>query len=111
MSKDICVAPVNIHLHHIKSIIHPKIAISAQNVSAFKEGAYTGEITTSQLKDIGIMNSIIGHSERRTIFTESDQTIAAKQKLLQEAGMTSILCIGEKLEEREANMTWNVCKR
>ena len=107
----ICIAPINIHLPYVHSLAKPHILTSAQNVSAYNEGAYTGEITAKQLKDIGINWSIIGHSERRNIFGESDSIIGIKQKHLQNAGMNSILCIGEKLNERESNKTWEVCER
>jgi triosephosphate isomerase len=74
-------------------------------------GAYTGSHTIDQVKDAGIPWVLIGHSERRSILGESDAAVATKTKLTVEAGLKPILCIGESLQEREANQTLDVCFR
>jgi triosephosphate isomerase len=82
-----------------------------QSLDVHKSGAYTGEIAGSMLKDYGCTYAIVGHSERRALFGESDELVAAKFKAAQEAGLVPILCVGETLEEREANRTESVVAR
>ena len=71
------------------------VHVAAQNVSKFGEGAYTGEVAASALVDFGIQWVIIGHSERRTLFGECDETVAKKIGQSQEKGLKIIFCIGE----------------
>ena len=78
-----------------------EIKVAGQNVSQFDEGAYTGEVSTSMLKDIGVDDVIIGHSERREKFLESDEIINAKVKKALEYDLSVILCLGESLEIKE----------
>ncbi len=78
------------------------IGFGAQNVHYEPSGAYTGEISVEMLKEIGVNYCIVGHSERREYFAETDQTVNLKLKSLLEAGITPILCVGESLEVREA---------
>ncbi|HZQ23983.1 MAG TPA: triose-phosphate isomerase [Terriglobales bacterium] len=87
------------------------VAIGGQNVYWEKEGAYTGEISTGMLLAVGCTHVIIGHSERRQYFGESDDTVNLKLKAALEAGLTPIVCVGEVLEEREANLTDDVLRR
>lgn len=87
------------------------VEISAQNVFNKSSGAYTGEISPDQVKDLGAKWTLTGHSERRTIIKESDEFIAEKTKFALEQGLSVILCIGETLEERKANITLEVCAR
>lgn len=68
----VLVSPVHLHLPLAKKLLNPKVILSAQNVSQFKNGAYTGEISAQQLKDFGIDWTLIGHSERRTYFGETN---------------------------------------
>jgi triosephosphate isomerase len=88
-----------------------RVAIGAQNLHWEKEGAYTGEICTSMLVAIGVTHVIIGHSERRQYFCETDDTVNLKLKSALSAGLTPIVCVGEVLEEREANLTDDVLRR
>lgn len=85
-----------------------KVALGAQNVSEHESGAFTGEVAPSMLKDIGCTYVIVGHSERRAMYGESSEQVAAKFKAAQAAGLTPILCLGESLEEREAGTTEQV---
>ena len=82
-----------------------KVALGAQNVSEHESGAFTGETAPSMLKDVGCEYVIVGHSERRAIYGETSEQVAAKFAAAQAAGVTPILCVGESLEEREAGTT------
>src|SRR5580700_1468930 len=87
------------------------VAIGAQNLHWGKEGAYTGEISASMLLAVGCTRVIIGHSERRQYFGETDDIVNLKLKAALEAGLTPIVCVGEVLEEREAGLTEDVLRR
>ena len=80
-------------------------AWGGQNLDTHKSGAYTGEVSGPMLKDAGCAYVIVGHSERRAMYGETDQIVAVKFKAAQEAGLIPILCVGELLAEREANQT------
>jgi triosephosphate isomerase len=77
-------------------------------VSDKKEGAYTGEICVSQVKDVGATWTILGHSERRQMYHETDAIVASKTKFALDSGLSVILCCGETLEEREAGKTIDI---
>jgi triosephosphate isomerase len=87
------------------------IAWGAQNVSEHAQGAYTGEVSAAMLAEFGCRYVIVGHSERRQLYGESDAAVAAKFAAVQGAGMTPILCVGESLAEREAGRTEEVVAR
>src|SRR5262249_4342812 len=87
------------------------LAWGAQNVSEHAQGAYTGEVAAAMVKDFGCRYVIVGHSERRQLYGESDATVAAKFKAVHGQGMTPILCVGETLDEREAGRTEEVVAR
>jgi triosephosphate isomerase len=87
------------------------VVIGAQDLHWEKEGAYTGEICTSMLLAVGVTHVIIGHSERRQYFGETDDTVNLKLKSALEAGLIPIVCVGEVLEEREAGLTDDVLRR
>ena len=82
-----------------------KVAVGGQDVSKHDKGAYTGEISASQLADVGAKYCIVGHSERREYHGEDDMLINAKTKVLLEKGIAPIICVGESLEQREMNLT------
>jgi triosephosphate isomerase len=86
------------------------VAIAGQDVYWEKEGAFTGEISPTMLLEAGCRYVIIGHSERRQFFGETDETVAKKTKAALAAGLTPIVCMGETLAEREAGMTERVCR-
>ncbi len=79
------------------------IGLGAQNVHYEREGAFTGEISVPMLREIGVEYCIVGHSERRQYFNESDETVNRKAKVLLEAGITPVICVGENLYQREHN--------
>ncbi|HNZ50172.1 MAG TPA: triose-phosphate isomerase [Bacilli bacterium] len=87
------------------------IRIGAQNMHYLDEGAYTGEVSASMLKAIGVSYVIIGHSERRAMFNETDKTVNLKLHKAFQQELTPILCIGESLEQREKNLTNRVLNR
>src|SRR5436305_8438420 len=87
------------------------IGIGAQNLCWKKEGAFTGEISGPMLKAIGCTHVIIGHSERRQYFGETDDTVNKKLKAALDAQLVPIVCIGEVLEEREAKLTDDILRR
>jgi len=87
------------------------LKLSAQDCFWEKEGAYTGEVAPPMLKDAGCSHVIIGHSERRQYFGETDETVNKKAKASLEAGLIPIMCIGETLEEREDEKTFSVVER
>src|ERR1035437_4321596 len=87
------------------------VAIGAQNLHWEKEGAFTGEVNAAMLLAVGVTHVIIGHSERRQYFGETDDTVNLKLKAALEAGLTPIVCVGEVLEEREAGATEDVLRR
>ena len=85
-----------------------KIRLGAQNCHFEAEGAFTGEISLAMLKEAGVQFVIVGHSERRQYFNETDAAINKKATAIYAAGLTPIICVGEKLEEREAGKTDDV---
>ncbi|HVS88412.1 MAG TPA: triose-phosphate isomerase [Candidatus Acidoferrum sp.] len=86
------------------------VAIAGQDVYWEKEGAFTGELSPNMLVEAGCRNVIIGHSERRQFFGETNETVAKKTKAALAAGLTPIVCVGEMLAAREAGMTERVCR-
>jgi triosephosphate isomerase len=81
------------------------IAWGAQNISEWPQGAYTGEVSGAMLRDFGCRHVLVGHSERRTLYGETDKQVAAKFLAAQGAGLIPILCVGESLQERESGVT------
>lgn len=91
-----------------KTVLNSNIFIGAQNCSDQNNGAYTGEISVLMLKDIQMDYCIIGHSERRQFYGETDTLIQKKYLKLKESNIKAIICIGETLSEREANRTFDI---
>jgi len=93
------------HIEFTRSLLPPEIAVAGQNSYKVASGAFTGEISPALLKDVGATWVILGHSERRQIFGETDELIAQKVVHALDQGLKVIACIGETLQEREAGQT------
>jgi len=103
---DIVVSPSHTSLRSIQTIIDTdklNIKLSAQDVSQFNEGAYTGEVSSQQLNKLNVKYCIVGHSERRTEFDESDEVTNKKIHNIVDKGITPVICFGETLEQRNNN--------
>ncbi len=108
-SVELAVAPPHVALQAVARLLATTpITLAAQNVCAKDEGAFTGEISPPMLKELGCQYVIIGHSERRHLFGETDQAINEKIHAALRHELQPILCIGERLEEREAGQTHSV---
>ena len=89
----------------LEALKDTNIAVGAENMHFEESGAYTGEISAAMLKEMGVKYVVIGHSERRQYFAETDETVNKKVKKALESGLLPIMCCGETLEQREANIT------
>ena len=106
------VAPPSIYIDHIKALLAgQEIKIGSQNIDLEQSGARTGEISASMIKDLGCSFSIIGHSERRLLFQETNQMIGQKLIQANNNSIIPILCIGESAEENQSNNTHNVLEQ
>lgn len=108
LNTEVVIAPSAPYLLMAREKLRPGLEIAAQNVFDKPNGAYTGEISVEQLKDLGISWALVGHSERRTILQETDQFVASKIKSALDGGISVIFCLGESLEQREAGKTIEV---
>jgi len=109
---EIVVCPPYIDLADaMEAVEGSSVAIGAQNVHWKEEGAFTGEISAAMLLALGVKHVIVGHSERRQYFGETDDTVNIRLKAALEAGLTPVCCVGEVLEEREAGLTDDVLRR
>jgi triosephosphate isomerase len=109
---EIVVAPVYTALHQVgEALSGSNIKLAAQNCYPEPQGAFTGEVSPQLLMDVGCRYVIIGHSERRQLFAETDELINRKARALAESGLGTILCIGETLEERETDRMFDVLRR
>ena len=109
--ESIGIAPASIYIDHIKTVIGDSgIEIGVQNICEEESGARTGEISASMIKDLGCKFTLIGHSERRIFFHESNKTISKKLNQANNNSLTPILCIGESAEENERDDTYDVLK-
>lgn len=104
---EVVIAPTYTALWQAYDLIknEPKVALAAQNVNPNPSGAYTGEVSLDMLADFNVKFVIIGHSERRQMFFESDEFINQKAKAILSKGLIPIICCGETLEQREAGVT------
>ena len=112
VNAEVVVCAPYIYLPEVRTVLeNTQIKLGAQNVSQYDFGAYTGEISASMLLDFSCEYVIVGHSERRNIFQESDLLLADKFVRVIEANLNPILCLGERLEERKAEITEEVIAR
>lgn len=110
-NKKVIVAPPYTNLHYaFESLKDSPIAVAAQNINENESGAHTGEISAKMLKGVGVEYVIIGHSERRSIYNETDATLAAKTNQAIAEGFQVIFCVGEELESRKAEKHFDVVK-
>ena len=107
-STEVVIAPPNLYLLLAREHLRSGIEVAAQNVFDRPNGAFTGEISVSQLVDSNITWTLLGHSERRVILQEDDAFVANKTKAALDGGLGVILCCGESLEQREAGKTIEV---
>ncbi|MDC0061370.1 triose-phosphate isomerase [Pseudomonadota bacterium] len=106
------IAPASLYIDHLKTILTDyDIEIGSQNIDLEETGARTGEISASMIKDLGCAFSIIGHSERRMLFHETNQMICQKLIQADNNSVIPILCIGESAEENQSNNTFNVLEQ
>src|SRR3989338_890956 len=103
---EVVIAPPNTSLHHLHFLLAgSRIKLAAQNMFWEKSGAFTGETSADMLKDVGCSYVIIGHSERRQYFHETDRTVGRKVIASLREGLKPIVCVGETLEERDRGDT------
>jgi len=108
----LAVCPPAIYLMKVGGMLEgSRIALGAQNVCDQESGAFTGEIAASMLKECGCQYAIVGHSERRALYQETDELVARRFAMALSSGITPILCIGESLDERESGDTEVVVSR
>ena len=111
-SAEVAVCVPSIYLADVsEQLAGSKVAWGGQNLSTEAKGAFTGEISSDMLLDFKSEYVIVGHSERRTLYGETDELVAEKFEVARKAGLKPILCIGESLEERESGVTIDVCAR
>jgi triosephosphate isomerase (TIM) len=109
---DVVVCPPFVSLAvAVQLLAGTEVAVAAQNVHWEEEGAYTGEISASMLRELGVYGAIVGHSERRQHFGETDESVAKRAKAALDAGLFVIACVGETEEERESGETQDVLHR
>ena len=109
---ELAICPPAVYLMKLGGMLaQSKIALGAQNVCDREAGAFTGEIAASMLRECGCRYALVGHSERRSLYAESDQLVASRFAMAMQAGLTPILCVGETLEERENGVTESVVDR
>lgn len=109
---DCVVCPPLVYLLEVGRMLRDTpIGLGAQDVCAETHGAFTGEVSAAMLKDVGCEYAIVGHSERRLLYRESDQLVARKFASAHARGLVPILCVGEQLAEREAGRTAEVVSR
>ena len=103
---EVAVCPPSVYLEAVAGVVQgTRIGLGAQNMYHEKEGAFTGEVSGQMLVDIGCKYVILGHSERRQLFGETDQSVNQKVKAALAVGLTPIVCVGETLAQREGNET------
>lgn len=112
-SIEVLVCPPAVYLESVLDLIDERpISLGAQNLcDQQKAGAFTGEVQGSMLRDVGCTHVLVGHSERRALYGESDAVVAAKFLAAQAVDLVPVLCLGETLEERDANRTEAVLER
>ncbi|MGM0954147.1 MAG: triose-phosphate isomerase [Pseudomonadota bacterium] len=107
-SAGIVIIPPALYVGQVMECAGNALEVGVQNVACWQSGAYTGEVSADMAKDIGCRYALVGHSERRQLFAETDNLAAEKVARVLESGLTVILCVGETLEERDAGQARDV---
>ncbi len=111
LAAQVVVAPPFPYLSMVRALLADKpVQLAAQNVSSQPNGAFTGEVSIAMLQEFDVEYVLAGHSERRTLYNETNEDIADKVSAILAAGLTAILCVGETLEQRQQGITTEVCK-
>lgn len=106
---DVLLCPVSVHLCDVLEVVgNSAVQLGAQNCAAHDSGAFTGEVSADMLAEFGCEYVILGHSERRSLFGESNELVAQKCVAAQQAGLVPVLCVGETLEQRENDQVESV---
>ena len=109
---EVAVCPPAIYIADVTAVTNgSNVGVGSQDACTELKGAFTGETSIEMIKDFGCKYAIIGHSERRTLYGETDEVVAKKFSVVKKAAVTPIFCIGETLEEREQGITEEVCAR
>ena len=108
---EIVICPPFVNLHAVAGVAGTRVGVGGQNLHWEKEGAFTGEVSAQMLVAAGCTHVIIGHSERRQYFGETDDTVNKRLKAAIAAKLSPIVCVGEVLQEREAGLTEDVLRR
>ncbi|MET4026255.1 triosephosphate isomerase [Marinobacter sp. MBR-99] len=99
---EVVIIPPALYVDSVVALCGSELVAGVQNVSQWQSGAYTGEVSSDMAKDLGCQYALVGHSERRQLFGESDEVVARKIERVLASGLTAVLCVGETLAEREA---------
>lgn len=112
LAVEVAVCPPFVYLAEVAArVAGSGIRVAAQSLSEYESGAYTGEVAGSMLTDVGCQYVLVGHSERRRLFGETDSRIARQFERACQAGIVPVLCVGEDASERDAGATWQVLQR
>lgn len=109
---DVWLFPTALHLSLMVDLFKQRQnVVGAQNVAIQQSGAYTGEVAANMVAELGGKAALVGHSERRSLFGESDEIVASKFKIIQTAGLIPVLCVGESLEKRDKGMAYEAVQQ
>ena len=111
VNADILLCPPDVYLQQVVALAGDEISIGAQDAAEQSSGAYTGETSAAMLADLSVTFVLLGHSERRSLFGDSEERVASKFVQAIDAGLVPVLCLGESLAERESNQTEAVVAR